>query len=532
MSCDKCRNVLLKTRLEVRFDLLRCGIYEKCTTWEFHGESFNQFKGDNSRENNENEGGYDSDEVNILEDACGVAGMGLGIETEKYIEEHIHEQPTGEAAKFYPLLKEYQEPLSSNEKVTKKMILLMMGTLKFFMIQEKKTKRSSMTTCHKMKHKGGYVGKAVGKATLLSGSRSNHTINGRSIRSSNSIDNDEQAKENKMILGDSGFEENPLPRMEDMTNQTSKRKRMNTFFGKLTTTLEAQEAANPCEVEVDPINVSIHGFTNSVIDGNVGNNEGKFSNLLVTYKIYMFAMATSTIKKKGEREKYKSYVVDMKIKGKQSKLSICTLDKIDRAIGGTAPHLENKCDRVVRTRVPLDEAFTRADDGMWKEIQVKFEIEEGGCYLKMQAFVIDMMQHLYRKWKTHLHYYYKTPKYGKTDEEHIRNPPADLSQDQWEYSVKRFSSIEFKKITERNSQNRGSNKRCTHTTGNLSFVETEDISKISERNSQNRGSDKKHTHTTGNLSFAEVEDILTKENKNVKPTADVIWLAERTRKSD
>ena len=68
----------------------------------------------------------------------------------------------------------------------------------------------------------------------------------------------------------------------------------------------------------------------------------------------MFAIATSTIKKKGEREKYKSYVVDMKIKGKQSKLLICILDEIDQAIGDTTPHLENECDRVVRTRVPLD----------------------------------------------------------------------------------------------------------------------------------------------------------------------------------
>ncbi|KAJ8432324.1 hypothetical protein Cgig2_014311 [Carnegiea gigantea] len=88
--CDKRRNLLLKTRLEVRFDLLRCRIYEKYTTWEFHGESVDQFDEDNCREDNKNEGGYDSDEVNMLEDACGVAGMGLGIENEKDIEEHIY----------------------------------------------------------------------------------------------------------------------------------------------------------------------------------------------------------------------------------------------------------------------------------------------------------------------------------------------------------------------------------------------------------------------------------------------------------
>lgn len=117
------------------------------------------------------------------------------------------------------------------------------------------------------------------------GSKSNHTINGGSIRSSNSIDNDGQAEENEMIPGDGESEGNALPRTEDMTNQTGKKKRMN-FTGRLSTTLEAQEAANPCDVEVDPINVNfehvrpprrggIHGSANSTIDGNVGNKEDK-----------------------------------------------------------------------------------------------------------------------------------------------------------------------------------------------------------------------------------------------------------------
>ncbi|KAK7255493.1 hypothetical protein RIF29_28904 [Crotalaria pallida] len=82
------------------------------------------------------------------------------------------------------------------------------------------------------------------------------------------------------------------------------------------------------------------------------------------------------------------------------------------------------------------------------------------------------------------------------DEERLKNPPPDLPQDQWEYCVKRFGSEEFKKISERNSKNRLSEKRCTH--------------------------------TTGNLSFAEFEDKMVKLNKGVKPHADAIWLAEHT----
>lgn len=73
---------------------------------------------------------------------------------------------------------------------------------------------------------------------------------------------------------------------------------------------------------------------------------------------------------------YKSYVVDMKIKGKGSKLTIEIPDEIDRAIGENARHLVNECGRVVRTRAPLNvdnwqQAFSAAGDGMLKEIQVK-----------------------------------------------------------------------------------------------------------------------------------------------------------------
>ncbi|KAL2928349.1 Kinesin-like protein KIN-14I [Bienertia sinuspersici] len=152
--------------------------------------------------------------------------------------------------------------------------------------------------------------------------------------------------------------------------------------------------------------------------------------------------------------------------------------------------------RVVRTRAPLNvknwkEAFTISGDAMWKRDRAyenvngnsyfrgKFEIKEGGSYMKLQAFSLG----------TEL-----------TNEERLKYPPPDLPQDQWQYCVERFGSTEFKKISERNSKNRLSEKR-TNT-------------------------------TTGNLSFAEVEDILTQENQGVKPPADVIWLVEHTTRNN
>ncbi|KNA02835.1 hypothetical protein SOVF_214900, partial [Spinacia oleracea] len=209
--------------------------------------------------------------------------------------------------------------------------------------------------------------------------------------------------------------------------------------------------------------------------------------------------ATSQTRGRGNRGKYKSYVVDMKIKGKGSKLTIEIPDEIDRAIGENARHLVNECGRIVRTKAPLHvkswkEAFSIAGESMWKEIQDKFQIVDSSQELKMYAFVVDTMQRLYRLWKCRLHYYYKSPKCGKTDDERLKNPPPDLPLNQWKYCVNHYASPEFKLVSTRNSKNRWSAKRCKHTTGNLAFVE--------------------------------VEDILIKENKNVKPSADVIWLIE------
>lgn len=90
---------------------------------------------------------------------------------------------------------------------------------------------------------------------------------------------------------------------------------------------------------------------------------------------YIMHSATKKTNGKSSRGKYKSYVVDMKLKGRGSKLQIEIPEEIDRAIGENARHLVNECGRVVRTRAPLNvnnwqEAFSKAGDSMWKEIQV------------------------------------------------------------------------------------------------------------------------------------------------------------------
>ena len=39
--CNNCRNIFFLKKPEVRLDLLKWGMYEKYTFWEFHGEKLN-----------------------------------------------------------------------------------------------------------------------------------------------------------------------------------------------------------------------------------------------------------------------------------------------------------------------------------------------------------------------------------------------------------------------------------------------------------------------------------------------------------
>ncbi|XP_057546544.1 uncharacterized protein LOC130825374 isoform X3 [Amaranthus tricolor] len=146
-------------------------------------------------------------------------------------------------------------------------------------------------------------------------------------------------------------------------------------------------------------------------------------------------------------------------------------------------------------------AFAVAGDSMLKEIQDKFEVSESSDYLRMHMFILETMQRLYRLYKCRLHYYYKSKKCGNTDDERKKNPPPDLPQSQWEYLIKYYGSDEFKLISARNSKNRNSDKRVKHTTGQLSFPESEDV-------------------------------LVTKKNRGVKLSADKAWLIQHTRKND
>ncbi|XP_021750930.1 uncharacterized protein LOC110716606 isoform X1 [Chenopodium quinoa] len=111
--CDNCRNLVYKKRCDVRFDLLKSGMYEYYTIWDLHGEKVSNSPSGNINGMEDGDGnGMESDDsgVHMLEDAFGVPGM-QGDHLNDY---DFNEEPTGDAAMFYHLLKEYEEPLTSN----------------------------------------------------------------------------------------------------------------------------------------------------------------------------------------------------------------------------------------------------------------------------------------------------------------------------------------------------------------------------------------------------------------------------------
>ncbi|KAL2922688.1 Cadherin EGF LAG seven-pass G-type receptor 1 [Bienertia sinuspersici] len=108
--CNNCQIILFKRNSDVRLDLLKWGIYDKYSVWEFHGEVLEDVRADN----NYNDFNCDNDiGITMLQDAFGVASMNVGVEDELVNDnENVLEEPNENAKKFYRLLKQDQEPLT------------------------------------------------------------------------------------------------------------------------------------------------------------------------------------------------------------------------------------------------------------------------------------------------------------------------------------------------------------------------------------------------------------------------------------
>ncbi|XP_016481178.1 uncharacterized protein LOC107802233 isoform X2 [Nicotiana tabacum] len=79
---------------------------------------------------------------------------------------------------------------------------------------------------------------------------------------------------------------------------------------------------------------------------------------------------------------------------------------------------------------------------MWLKVKDKFEVCSRLREHRFQAFVISIMQRLFRAWKARLSILYS--KYS-TNKERLSHQPEDVELEDWKYLIQYFGSPEFKR---------------------------------------------------------------------------------------
>uniref|UniRef100_A0A803MKL6 Transposase n=1 Tax=Chenopodium quinoa TaxID=63459 RepID=A0A803MKL6_CHEQI len=85
-------------------------MYEKYTSWEFHGKLYDD-SSDEENDHGNDFGNHDSGFA-MLQDAYGVAAMNVGLDEDTSNENNLMPEEPTDTHKFYRLLKEYQQPLT------------------------------------------------------------------------------------------------------------------------------------------------------------------------------------------------------------------------------------------------------------------------------------------------------------------------------------------------------------------------------------------------------------------------------------
>ncbi|KAL8153272.1 hypothetical protein V2J09_011032 [Rumex salicifolius] len=91
-------------------------MYEKYTSWEFHGETSTHISEEEHDNNFDDDTGF-----SMLQDACGLAGMNIGGDGQTINGKEMAQEPNADAQKFYRLLKEYEVPLTAEGKTMSKL---------------------------------------------------------------------------------------------------------------------------------------------------------------------------------------------------------------------------------------------------------------------------------------------------------------------------------------------------------------------------------------------------------------------------
>nr|XP_009793031.1 PREDICTED: uncharacterized protein LOC104239957 [Nicotiana sylvestris] len=137
---------------------------------------------------------------------------------------------------------------------------------------------------------------------------------------------------------------------------------------------------------------------------------------------------------------------------------------------------------------------------MWLKVKDKFEVCSRLREHRFQAFVISIMQRLFRAWKARLSILYS--KYS-TNKERLSHQPEDVELEDWKYLIQYFGSPEFKVVSERNKRNR--EKQITkHACGTKSFAEVEEYTRnpiTGELDTPDKVLEIQHTRQTGVVGF-------------------------------
>uniref|UniRef100_A0A803NDN4 DUF4216 domain-containing protein n=1 Tax=Chenopodium quinoa TaxID=63459 RepID=A0A803NDN4_CHEQI len=532
-------------------------MYANYTTWELHGEIVNHYNGGHISEISDIEGiGHNDSEVNMLEDAFGVPSMHLG--RDEVDSNNNNEEPKGEAAKFYRLLNEYQEPLT-------------VGTL---LNIKGKTKDTIKARIDLMKMgirndlhpilEGDKVRVPVASYTLNSNAKAAICDMFASIKSPDGYMSNlsRYLRTLKKYIRNRAQPEGCIAEgyladecltfcsryMSDIDSKFNRK-------GRNDDVVEYQE--DDLNFNLDIFKPLGHPFGQGVplhLDFEECNqihlynllNCDDLLDFVKEHKLELEKENARNVERRHKRQ-FAGWIYDRdgKIDEKIYNL-VCSPSRVVRRYAGyvvngfrfhTIDRCENRKTHNCGVMVRGDDYSDKEYYGVLKDI---FEMSyPGGNRIFVYKCAWFDVQHLGRGYKVDDHGFVSVNKRGslKTDEVYVLESQVeqvfyiqDPKTDDWQFVIK---------TQPRDLYDMPSKDIVDQAEINDQVVDVEayqqvevDEAKVSERNSRNRLSKNRTTQTTGNLSFAEVEDILTQENNGVKPPADVIWLIEHTKEND
>ncbi|KAG8391025.1 hypothetical protein BUALT_Bualt01G0145100 [Buddleja alternifolia] len=142
-----------------------------------------------------------------------------------------------------------------------------------------------------------------------------------------------------------------------------------------------------------------------------------------------------------------------KKRGKAEKLEVTIHLQRQRIVGKNAKDFKTEVCVVIKQHAPLQYARwkdipTDIIKKMWLAMKQKFNLQEN---FQVKKIVIDQLNRQYRSRRHKLHAYYLK---RKDDEDILHKPPNGVLQNDWEQFMNYVESDEFKRLSDRNKENR------------------------------------------------------------------------------